>query len=372
MQDLTKNRSDDRNNILKVFSAKKWKELLPEEKCKHKLFDCDGCLNDVQLKEALGLFFITTKFKKVAEENGIIINKAKENKKKIKRSDVRELVRERIPQSMLKTYDELISSETVKDINKKYKSTSVIRYFGGDVSLRCLNRHKMVQQFESKGDAVIRTLQDKKAVEEGRKRPRNPIGNINKYKWQSDECLEFVESLEDGSFMNYSELARMFGLKDGDMFGKDNKNQIVKQFLINNGVDVEKFGYHKKTNAIHVRRKKLKLDNNSRISIPTEPTIEEVKRELNLNLQEGKYTMGELIVPITFKKCVLTDGVLKYEEFEVRGRKTPLREIRRTLYKKHKSLYRIQSDDEIDAMSQSEIIDYLKNINEFKNNENEF
>ena len=82
--------------------------------------------------------------------------------------------------------------------------------------------------------------------------------------------------------------------------------------------------------------------------------------------------MGELIVPITFKKCVLSNGVLKCEEFEVRGRNTPLREIRRTLYKKHKSLYRVQSDDEIDAMSQSEIIDYLKYINEFKNNENEF
>ena len=58
MQDLIKKRSADRQTILKVFSAKKWNELLPEEKCKHKLFDCDGCLNDVQLKEALEIYHI--------------------------------------------------------------------------------------------------------------------------------------------------------------------------------------------------------------------------------------------------------------------------------------------------------------------------
>ena len=322
-------------------------------------------MNDTQLKETLGLFLITAKFKKLAGEKGIANANNKENTKSNGES-VKIKVQERVPPTMLRAYNEAIACETVKDINKKSKSSSVVRSFGGAVSLNCLNRHRMVKSFESKSDAEKRTLKNTEAIKEGRKRQHNPLGNLDKYKWQSKECLDFVNNLEEGAYLNYSELARMFGLKDKDEFGKDNKNQIVKQFLINNGVEVDKFDYHKKTDNINVRRKKLKLSDNSRVSIPTEPTIHAVKKDLNLQILEGKYEMGELIVPIKFKKCSVSNGEIKWEEFEVRGRKTPLSVIRRNLYETHKSLYRTQSDSEIENMLDVEIVDYLKFINEYK------
>ena len=69
---LQKRRSADKENVLKVFSMKKWNELPSDVKAEHKLFDCNGCLKNPQLKEALGCFFVNEKYKKLAEEKGII------------------------------------------------------------------------------------------------------------------------------------------------------------------------------------------------------------------------------------------------------------------------------------------------------------
>ena len=49
-----------------------------------------------------------------------------------------------------------------------------------------------------------------------------------------------------------------------------------------------------------------------------------------MKLQEGEYTIGELVVPKKYKKLVMnSDGTLKEVEFTVSGRKIPLTEIRK-------------------------------------------
>ena len=226
----------------------------------------------------------------------------------------------------------------------------------------------MVQQFETISDATKRTRNNKEDIAAGRKRRRNPLGNIAKYEWQSEECLSYVNNLEDGALLNFSELARTFGLKDNDAFGKDNKNQVVKQFLVNNGIDVGRFSYHKKLvdDQFHVRRKKLKLNNNDGdVSVPTDPCLDDIKRNLHQDILDGKYEMGELIVPIKFWKSITVENKLVYKPFEVEGRKTPLGIIRRKLYESHKSLYCIQSDIEIDNMACEACVNYLNRINEY-------
>ena len=94
-----------------------------------------------------------------------------------------------------------------------------------------------------------------------------PIMNGNQ------ECLSYVNNLYDGTLLNFSDLARTFGLKDNDAYGKDNKNQVVKLFLVNNGININRFNYHKKMDhdQFHIRRKKLKLKNTGgNVSDPTE------------------------------------------------------------------------------------------------------
>ena len=67
------------------------------------------------------------------------------NNKKTAES-VKGVVQNLVPPTTLKAYNEQISLEAVKDINQTWKSTPVLRNFGGDVSLSCLNRLRMVQQ----------------------------------------------------------------------------------------------------------------------------------------------------------------------------------------------------------------------------------
>ena len=71
LKSLQKRRFRDRTTFLEVFSKGEWNKLVSEKKAEHKLFDCDGCMNNPKLKETLGCFIVTTRFKKLAEEKGI-------------------------------------------------------------------------------------------------------------------------------------------------------------------------------------------------------------------------------------------------------------------------------------------------------------
>lgn len=46
------------------------------------------------------------------------------------------------------------------------------------------------------------------------------MGNLESYDWKKDECLEDVENLAEGSTLNFSDLARRYGLvhKSGRSF----------------------------------------------------------------------------------------------------------------------------------------------------------
>ena len=188
----------------------------------------------------------------------------------------------------------------------------------------------------------------------------------------NQECLSYVNNLDDGALLNFSDLGRTFGLKDNDAYGKDNKNQVVKQFLVNHGINIDRFNYHKKMDydQFHIRRKKLKLKNTGgNVSVPTDPCLDDIKRNLHLDILDGKYEMGKLIVPIKFWKSITTvENEIIYKPFEVEGRKTPLDMMRRMLYESHKSLYRIQSDIEIDQMTCEACVNYLNCINEYDGN----
>ena len=130
---------------------------------------------------------------KVVEEHGIVDdagNKERDKENMNNKKTVKKIVQKLVPPTTLKAYNEQISLEAVKDINQTWKSTSVLRNFGGDVSLSYLNRLRMVQQFETISDAAERTQNNKEDIEAGRKRHRNPIGNLANYEWESEECLK--------------------------------------------------------------------------------------------------------------------------------------------------------------------------------------
>ena len=53
-------------------------------------------------------------------------------------------------------------------------------------------------------------------------------------------------------------------------------------------------------------------------------------------VESGRYVLGDLIEPKTFRKYKLSsDGSIVSEEYTVHGRKIPLKKIRETLFSDH-------------------------------------
>ena len=175
------------------------------------------------------------------------------------------------------------------------KETAVVRSFGGAVSLSCLNRHRMVDGFESKKAAEVRTLKNINDIKEDRKQ-HNHVGDLNKLsgKWNSKACLDYVNRLCDGAFLNFSHLARTFVLEEIDCKQKDNEGQILKEFLIKSGVDIEKFDYHAKLpeNGVNICKMKLKLYNCNRVSVPMDVTTEDITKYLISEIHEGNWRIN--------------------------------------------------------------------------------
>lgn len=107
------------------------------------------------------------------------------------------------------------------------------------------------------------------------------------------------------------------------------------------------------------RRAKLRLPGGE-VTYPTHMTIAAQRCTLLQKIKEGDILMGELIVPITFKKFVVNKSTKTITETEITiyGRQTSLSEIRNKLLGEHEKLGIVRasqhsidsllSDDELD------------------------
>ena len=83
-------------------------------------------------------------------------------------------------------------------------------------------------------------------------------------------------------------------------------------------------------------------------------------------INEGAYTIGDLIVPQKFEKLVLNaDLTTEIKEFEIAGRKVPLSKIRNKQYINNKQFCRIFTESQIKEMDREELVKELTRIDEF-------
>ena len=91
-------------------------------------------------------------------------------------------------------------------------------------------------------------------------------------------------------------MARHNGVKNNNNEFPKNGGQIVKMFLEENEINFDSLDYKNKSDAVHFRRKKRKVDGIN-VSIPTDVTNTEVKEYLAKLISLGAITIGDLIVP---------------------------------------------------------------------------
>ena len=152
-----------------------------------------------------------------------------------------------------------------------------------------------------------------------------------------------------------------------------NSGQVVKEFLIDNGVDISQFDYKSKEQSdTRTRRFKRKIQGTD-VAMPCDPTNKRVKNELKRLVDERKYSLGELIVPQSFQEVVLNEDLsLSVSEYHTLGCKHQLKLICEKMNKNQDKYFKLFCDVELDEMDDSDVLKELKRINEydeFKSNE---
>ena len=86
------------------------------------------------------------------------------------------------------------------------------------------------------------------------------VGRFENYNFDREALLQKVNNKEDGSFLNYSQLATEFEVKhvNQDSVAK-NGGQVVKQYLLENGVDLKRFETKSRTSLV-IRKRKRKYN----------------------------------------------------------------------------------------------------------------
>ena len=150
------------------------------------------------------------------------------------------------------------------------------------------------------------------------------------FEFDRDGLLEFVRGLSEGDPLNLSELARSFNVPNKNNEG----NKIVKDFLVQSGIDISLYKNNCDSNQ-RVRRPLKRISNDIPISLPKPRGSRKLREGLLEEIRAGNIKLGRLIDPKTFTKLVLKDGKVVSEEFTISGRKIPMREVRRELTEEH-------------------------------------
>ena len=103
--------------------------------------------------------------------------------------------------------------------------------------------------------------------------------------------------------------------------------------------------------------------------MPGDPTEETVIANLKKKIENGIYSMGEEIVPQTYKRVEIKDNMPQISEIQVSGRKEGLLTIRQKMADEHKEYMRLFTDDQYDDMNREDVIIELKRIGEFNRDE---
>ena len=124
---------------------------------------------------------------------------------------------------------------------------------------------------------------------------KDHVGNINTYDWDKRSLLEEVEGYDDNEEVSFRDLATKYNVcnKQGKLAA--NGRQIVKEWLISEGVDVSRF--KTKGHSSNAVRRRKRRGAGGEISLPTEVTPVQLRTKLKDKVQSGEYTIGEMIVP---------------------------------------------------------------------------
>ena len=130
------------------------------------------------------------------------------------------------------------------------------------------------------------------------KAKKNHVGKFQKMNWDKENLLEEVRGYEDGKIVSWRALATKYNVCNSKGVLANNGGQIVKEYLVNQDVNINRFCTStQRSKNQEIVRKRKRRSAGGEISFPTEPTPAKLRRMLAEKLNSGEYTIGEMIAP---------------------------------------------------------------------------
>lgn len=168
------------------------------------------------------------------------------------------------------------------------------RCYGSGQSLSGWDRARRALSFETKETAIKRKLDE--LCDQTSKRTKRHTGNFDKISWDGETLKAELLSYEDGQHINWRELARKYDIKNNAGQLAKNGGQIIKEWLLSEDVDIERFTTKSKSeDSLVIRRKRKTIG--GEISTPIEVDQNELRRKLKEKLLNKESTIGNMIVP---------------------------------------------------------------------------
>jgi hypothetical protein len=172
------------------------------------------------------------------------------------------------------------------------------RCFGGGQSLSGWQRSRLALSCESKAAAKQRKEElELNETPETKLKNKDHTGDLSSVVWDKEALKAEVEGYNENHLINWKELASRYNVCNTSGQLAKNGGQMVKEWLVSQGVDVTRFRTKRQNEDAPVIRRKKRKGPGGEISLPTEISVDQLKEKLSNKIQSGEYTIGEMIVP---------------------------------------------------------------------------
>ncbi|XP_071149927.1 uncharacterized protein [Mytilus edulis] len=236
-------------------------------------------------------------------------------------------------------------------------------------SYKSHDRERMIF-FSTKEEA--RKITQKKLEQEqlGKLKPKKHHGNFDKYKFDRENFIEEISTIEEGQIINWTSMARKHNFQNLNNKMPLNSGQILMAYAKEQGIDIYKFNKQSRVSGRdylrRVRRAKKRLLKTN-ISLNTPRSAKILRGIVKEKVESGEINIGKKIAPKTFLTTTINkEGNLIEKSKTVYGRKIPLKEI---LEKENHRLHaagvlRVNTDEYYDELTEPELDKCLINLQE--------
>ena len=237
-----------------------------------------------------------------------------------------------------------VQREVVAKVNEKFAEKAAITLLVEGESKRKYHRKRLAQSF---------TTPELNPPQPKRQKKHSP--NFENVPWDTEKLENTLRSWPPSTPINWSAVGREHNIQGG------NAGQIVKEFAVEKGINIDYLRNSTPRRRVVTRSSKKRLPRCD-VSIPANPPVSIIDKEIESMISSGRFTLGEECAPYTLIKYVPKDGKISREEIVIKARKIPLHEIRKRLLRKQCKYMRLTPTAVIMNMTDSQLTDRLKTI----------